>query len=68
MGNEGKLLLIVPQDMAEKTIDIIKKQKYGVNVKNIGIMTDRADVILKTKIGGRRIIPPLSGEGLPRIC
>ena len=70
MGNEGKMIAIVKGDEAEKALDIIKKSRYGENAAIIGNVkaSDDAKVILHTEIGGERIIGPLYGEGLPRIC
>ena len=70
MGNEGKLIAIVDKDDAQRALDIIKRSKYGEDAAIIGeVKSENAgEVILKTKIGGKRSIDVLQGEGLPRIC
>ncbi len=74
MGNEGKMVLAVHSDDAEKSLSLIKSSKYGENCCIIGEVRkseDNADnnsVVLNTKIGGKRIIGLMYGEGLPRIC
>jgi len=68
MGNEGKMLAAVPQSSAEKALEIMRKARYGENAAIIGRYTKGSGVALNTKIGGQRKLPPLSGEGLPRIC
>lgn len=68
MGNEGKLVAIVPMHQAEEAVSIIKKCKYGENAKIIGEVSHGEGVTLITKLGGRRKINQLIGEGLPRIC
>lgn len=68
MGNEGKLVAIVPNEQAEQAVQIIKKCKYGENACIIGRVTDGNGVTLITGLGGRRKIGSLIGEGLPRIC
>lgn len=74
MGNEGKLVAIVPGDAAEKALDTIRNSKYGNNAKIIGKViapedeSQRGELIMKTEIGGRRYLDILQGEGLPRIC
>ncbi len=73
MGNEGKLVCAVEAEDRDKAVDIIRDSKYGENAALIGYAEENADggcekVILKTEIGGERIVGPLYGEGLPRIC
>ncbi len=74
MGNEGKMVLSVHKDDADKALELIKSSKYGENAGIIGSVrkneetADNNNVVLCTKIGGRRIIGLMYGEGLPRIC
>ena len=74
MGNEGKMVLSVSEKDAEKALSIIKNSKYGENACIIGDVTKKDDssipvnVVLNTRIGGKRIIGLMYGEGLPRIC
>lgn len=68
MGNEGKLVAIVPKCQAEEAVGIIKKCKYGENAKIIGEVSHGEGVTLVTKLGGKRKVNQLIGEGLPRIC
>ena len=74
MGNEGKLVAIVPQEHAEAAVETIKGSKYGENACILGqVKTPENDnetgaLVLKTRIGGRRFMDILQGEGLPRIC
>ena len=69
MGNEGKFIAVVDKDDAKNAIEVMRKAKYGENASIIGTITDKeAQVILKTELGGKRIVEELYGEGLPRIC
>ena len=70
MGNEGKLVAIVDRDDADRALEIIKKSRYGEDATVIGEVKSEnpGEVILKTRIGGKRSIDILQGEGLPRIC
>jgi len=68
MANEGKLIAVVPEQQAEKALQIMKKSKYGKNANIIGKITKDKGVTLLTSLGGMRAINPLSGEALPRIC
>lgn len=68
MGNEGKLVAIVPQKDAEKAVEIIRNCKYGENAEIIGTVKNGEGVDLITPLGGKRKVNVLYGEGLPRIC
>ena len=70
IANEGKLVLIVAQEDADKVLNAMRKNILGVNACIIGEVTaeNPQRVLLKTQIGGKRIIDMLTGEQLPRIC
>lgn len=68
MGNEGKLVAVVPSEQADKAVEIMKNSKYGENATIIGKVTNGEGVMLNTRLGGQRKINVLIGEGLPRIC
>ena len=70
MGNEGKLVAIVPAEEADHALDIIRHSEYGENATIIGKVTEESDgrLIETTELGGERELDILQGEGLPRIC
>ncbi len=71
LGNEGKMVCVVDDADKDKALDIIRKSKYGENACVIGQVEasgNAGSLILRTPIGGERVVPPLYGEGLPRIC
>ncbi|MDR0919949.1 MAG: hydrogenase expression/formation protein HypE [Oscillospiraceae bacterium] len=68
MGNEGKMLISVPENYADKALDIVKKCKYCEDAVIIGEVVLGNEVIFKTNIGSERILKPMYSEGLPRIC
>ncbi len=68
MGNEGKLAAVVDKSDAERAVEIIKSSRYGENAAVIGEVTESGGVVMNTRLGGRRIVNELYGEGLPRIC
>lgn len=68
MGNEGKLVAVMPKEQAEKAVEIIKKCPYGENASVIGEVKNGKGVTLITPLGGKRQVNVLYGEGLPRIC
>ena len=70
IANEGKLIAFVPPDEAPAALMAMRKAPYGHGSVIIGQV--KADppgrVLLRTLIGGTRILDMLSGELLPRIC
>lgn len=68
MGNEGKLLVVVDGADKEKALALIRQTQIGENAVIIGTAEEGSRVIMKTRIGGSRIVDMLYGEGLPRIC
>ncbi|MDE5983903.1 MAG: hydrogenase expression/formation protein HypE [Eubacterium sp.] len=68
MGNEGKLVAVMPMNQAQQAVDIIKHCKYGEKAQIIGKVKHGEGVTLITPIGGKRQVNVLYGEGLPRIC
>ncbi len=70
LANEGKLVAIVPASQAEDLLAVMRNHPAGSQAACIGKVTAQpaATVILHTAFGGERIIDPLPGEQLPRIC
>ncbi|ROQ93340.1 hydrogenase maturation carbamoyl dehydratase HypE [Desulfosoma caldarium] len=70
MANEGKVLVVLPQEEAGKALDAMRRHPLGRHAALIGeVMADHPGrVTLRTRIGGHRIVDMLRGEPLPRIC
>lgn len=70
IANEGKLIAFVGPDDAEAVLEVVRKDRYGQDACIIGeVVSDYPGrVIMKTRIGGSRIVDMLTGEQLPRIC
>ncbi|MCZ2126631.1 MAG: hydrogenase expression/formation protein HypE [Anaerolineales bacterium] len=70
VANEGKVVVIVPQEDAEKVLAAMKSAKYGEDSVIIGevVAEPKARVLLKTVLGSTRVADMLAGEMLPRIC
>ena len=70
LANEGKMVLFCPQADAQKVLSAMKAHKYGKNAAIIGSVGDmgKGRVVLKTSIGGERIVDLPTGELVPRIC
>ncbi|MDR0984164.1 MAG: hydrogenase expression/formation protein HypE [Ruminococcus sp.] len=68
MGNEGKMFISVSEESAELALSVIRNAKYGKNACIIGEVNDTKALTLTTSLGVKRMLQPLYGEGLPRIC
>ncbi|MCD6556729.1 MAG: hydrogenase expression/formation protein HypE [Bacteroidales bacterium] len=70
VANEGKLLVFVAENDAEKVLKTMQKNEFGKNAAIIGEVQESNDKIvkLKTSIGTTRVVDMISGEQLPRIC
>ena len=70
VANEGKLVAIVRRDAAEAVLARMRSLPNGRDTRIIGeVVADHPGmVVMKTKIGGTRIVDLMMGEQLPRIC
>jgi len=71
LANEGKCLVICQQDRADELLGIMRRLPEGKEAAIIGQVAgpfDGGRVSLTTTIGGTRLLEPLTGEPLPRIC
>ena len=70
IANEGKVIVITPEEEAESTLAAMQKNTYGGHAAIIGrvVSTNPGKVMMKTSIGGTRLLDVLAGEMLPRIC
>lgn len=70
VANEGKVIAIVPEDESEPALLAMRKSRYGKDAVRIGRVQESPAnrVLIRTLIGGTRILDMLSGEMLPRIC
>jgi hydrogenase expression/formation protein HypE len=70
VANEGKLVAIVPEEQAEAALEAMKATRYGQEAVRIGTVEVEPEgrVLMKTAVGGTRMVDVLAGEMLPRIC
>jgi hydrogenase expression/formation protein HypE len=70
VANEGKLLAFVAPTAVDRVLAAMRSHPLGNNSVLIGeVVADHpGTVIMKTRIGGSRVVDMLSGEQLPRIC
>ena len=70
VANEGKLVaMVAPQD-AQAVLAAMRATRYGEQAAIIGDVAAEpaGKVLMRTNIGGTRIVHMLVGEMLPRIC
>jgi len=69
-ANEGKIVVVVKKGFADRVLDLWKDCPLAKDAAVIGeIAADHASrVIMKTRVGGTRVLAEPSGELLPRIC
>ncbi|GAB4536296.1 MAG: hydrogenase expression/formation protein HypE [Anaerolineae bacterium] len=70
VANEGKCLLIVAREAADSVLALLRDHPLGQEAAIIGeIVADHPGrVVMRSRIGGMRVVDMLSGEQLPRIC
>jgi hydrogenase expression/formation protein HypE len=70
IANEGKVVMFVPENEAQKALEIMKKHPLGMDARVIGTVLNKGEpeVVLKTLLGSQRVVYYLNGEPLPRIC
>ena len=70
VANEGKCLFIVAREAGAKVLTALKAHPLGEEAALIGevVAEHPGRVMLRSRIGGQRIVDMLSGEQLPRIC
>ena len=70
VANEGKLVAMVSEASAESVLRAMRETRYGRDARVIGrvVAEHPGMVLLKTEIGGSRIIDLPFVEQLPRIC
>lgn len=70
VANEGKLVAVVAPAEADAVLAAMRQNARGREAALIGeVVEDHPGrVVMKTSVGGFRIVDMLSGEQLPRIC
>jgi hydrogenase expression/formation protein HypE len=69
IGNEGKVILGVVNEKAGEVLKELKKHPLGKNASIIGEASKRINgVVIKTSVGGKRILQKPLGDPVPRIC
>lgn len=70
VANEGKLVAFVPAAQADGVLAAMRAHPLGRDATVIGevVSGHPGIVVMRTRVGGMRVVDMLSGEQLPRIC
>ena len=70
LASEGRMVIAVPPQEVERTLNLLRKHPLGKDATVIGEVKEapKGRVVLKTPYGVERFLEPPSGEILPRIC
>ncbi len=70
VANEGKLVAVVAPEIADRLLARMRSHPLGADSRILGEVSEQPPgmVLMKTAIGGTRVVDTLFGEQLPRIC
>ena len=70
IANEGKLVAIVPRGQATDAVHALRAHPLGADAAVVGEVLAQPEgmVLVRTGIGGSRVLDMLVGDPLPRIC
>jgi hydrogenase expression/formation protein HypE len=70
IANEGKLVAVVPPRDADTALEALRAHSVGADAAIIGRIDEGPTgmVVVRTGIGGSRVLDMLVGDPLPRIC
>ena len=70
VANEGVMVVFVAANDAEHALEVIRRHPTGAEAARIGTVVDqhRGMVVMRTGLGGGRVVDMLPGDQLPRIC
>jgi len=70
VANEGKLIAVVPEADARRLVEAMRSHPLGRDAAIIGRIVEEHPgmVVMRSLVGGERVVSMLAGEQLPRIC
>ncbi len=70
VANEGKLVAVVPGEVADTMVAAMRRHPLGREAAIIGevVAENRGMVVMRNALGAQRIVDMPVGEQLPRIC
>lgn len=68
VANEGKVVMAVKREDAEKALEILRSHPLGKNAQIIGEVVSEHNKVIMETIVGKRIIDTPIGDPIPRVC
>jgi hydrogenase expression/formation protein HypE len=70
VANEGRFIAFVPAEQAKRAVEVLWGEPLAGDARMIGGVAGGSTgrVVMRTRLGTRRIVDMHSGEQLPRIC
>jgi hydrogenase expression/formation protein HypE len=69
VGNEGKMVMGVVKEKADDVLAALRGTEQGKDAAIIGSVTNELKgVVMKTRVGGKRLVETPIGDPVPRIC
>lgn len=70
IANEGKLVAVVAPEAADEALEALRGHPLAEEAAVVGRVVDEHPemVVVRTGLGGRRVLDMLVGDALPRIC
>jgi hydrogenase expression/formation protein HypE len=70
LANEGKVVVVCAAAVADDVLATLRRHPLGAEAARIGhvVDDDACGVVLRTPLGGTRVLDWLTGDPLPRIC
>ncbi|MCB0371401.1 MAG: hydrogenase expression/formation protein HypE [Muricauda sp.] len=70
VANEGIFITIVSPEVESEVLALLQNNEKGTKASCIGEITQEhpKKVVMQSMIGGKRMVTPMIGEQLPRIC
>lgn len=70
VASEGKIIIGVARDDAEEVLDALRSTRLGRKAEIAGDVVSEHPkrVVLRTSVGGRRIMEMPAGDPVPRVC
>ncbi len=70
VANEGRFVAFVPEREAGRALEVLAQVPVSAGAVRIGVVEKgpSGTVVLRSRVGGNRVLDLLSGEQLPRIC
>ncbi len=70
VANEGVLVVIADASVEAEVLDLMRRNPKGEHSVTVGSFTAEhpSKVVMHSRIGGKRVVSPLLGDQLPRIC